>query len=295
MCECVNVCSTRATVSPGWECSHTILFIFLPFAMDPVTHLNISLVHLVPWQWIAMFEIAAAVVLLGLASSVSLFAQYWGVMTGAEPYIEAGPTKGPGGAGPTGVPGEAEAEAAASSKAEAGEAVRAQADEWEGLAAPLLAARERGAAAAAEGAAHHRGSSHNGGGGYGGNGDDRHRGGNGGYISSGRRRHWYSTPHEAGGFPPHHHLGGPDEEERRVLMAMATTASDIAVAPPQEVGMPFIGGMPFSFFHSPGTPLLCPVAAFPHFLSQRGTAASLHATSRSPLHSRGATALPPPL
>ena len=36
-----------------------------------------------------MFEISASIVLIGLVSSVSLFGQYWGVMTGAMPYIEA--------------------------------------------------------------------------------------------------------------------------------------------------------------------------------------------------------------
>ena len=35
-----------------------------------------------------MFEISAGIVLVGLASSVSLFGQYWGVMTGATPYVE---------------------------------------------------------------------------------------------------------------------------------------------------------------------------------------------------------------
>ena len=40
-----------------------------------------------------MFEIAAATVLIGLISSVSLFGQYWGVLTGDSPY-EAGGSSG---------------------------------------------------------------------------------------------------------------------------------------------------------------------------------------------------------
>lgn len=41
------------------------------------------------WQWIAQFEITAAVVLLGLLASLSLFGQYWSIMTGVQPYDEA--------------------------------------------------------------------------------------------------------------------------------------------------------------------------------------------------------------
>lgn len=37
-------------------------------------------------QWIAQFEITAAIVLLGLLSSLSLFGQYWDILTGATPY-----------------------------------------------------------------------------------------------------------------------------------------------------------------------------------------------------------------
>lgn len=35
------------------------------------------------WQWIAMFEVAATMALLGLLSSLSLFTQYWNVLSGA--------------------------------------------------------------------------------------------------------------------------------------------------------------------------------------------------------------------
>lgn len=37
-------------------------------------------------QWIAQFEITAVIVLLGLLSSLSLFGQYWDILTGATPY-----------------------------------------------------------------------------------------------------------------------------------------------------------------------------------------------------------------
>eukprot|EP00775_Hariotina_reticulata_P003412 gene3412-3685_t len=38
------------------------------------------------WQWIALFEVAAGVVLLGVVASLSLFWQYWGILSGRVPY-----------------------------------------------------------------------------------------------------------------------------------------------------------------------------------------------------------------
>ncbi|KAI8473156.1 MAG: hypothetical protein J3K34DRAFT_457449 [Monoraphidium minutum] len=41
------------------------------------------------WQWIALFEVAAAFVVLGLVAGASLLLQYWRVLTGQEEYREA--------------------------------------------------------------------------------------------------------------------------------------------------------------------------------------------------------------
>jgi hypothetical protein len=38
------------------------------------------------WQWIALFEVAAGVVLVGVLASLSLFWQYWGILSGRVPY-----------------------------------------------------------------------------------------------------------------------------------------------------------------------------------------------------------------
>ncbi|GBF88674.1 MFS general substrate transporter [Raphidocelis subcapitata] len=46
------------------------------------------------WQWIALFEVAAAFVLLGLAGGLSLLGQYWGILTGSQPYEEGRPLLG---------------------------------------------------------------------------------------------------------------------------------------------------------------------------------------------------------
>jgi hypothetical protein len=46
------------------------------------------------WQWISLFELAAGFVLLGLAAGLSLVWQYWGILTGKEPYDEGRPLLG---------------------------------------------------------------------------------------------------------------------------------------------------------------------------------------------------------
>eukprot|EP00197_Chlamydomonas_leiostraca_P003288 CAMPEP_0202872354 /NCGR_PEP_ID=MMETSP1391-20130828/21020_1 /ASSEMBLY_ACC=CAM_ASM_000867 /TAXON_ID=1034604 /ORGANISM="Chlamydomonas leiostraca, Strain SAG 11-49" /LENGTH=364 /DNA_ID=CAMNT_0049553379 /DNA_START=39 /DNA_END=1129 /DNA_ORIENTATION=+ len=82
------------------------------------------------WQWIAQFEITAAIMAIGLFSAISLFAQYWKIMTGEEEYREPSTTttmRSPllgadgdaegGGAGS----GQTEEEAAAAAKEAAGE------------------------------------------------------------------------------------------------------------------------------------------------------------------------------
>lgn len=38
------------------------------------------------WQWIGLFEAAAGLVLVGLLAGLSLFWQYWGIMSGTEAY-----------------------------------------------------------------------------------------------------------------------------------------------------------------------------------------------------------------
>jgi hypothetical protein len=38
------------------------------------------------WQWIALFEIAAAMVLVGMLAAASLMWQYWGILSGREHY-----------------------------------------------------------------------------------------------------------------------------------------------------------------------------------------------------------------
>lgn len=38
------------------------------------------------WQWIALFEISAAMVVVGMLASASLMWQYWGIMSGREHY-----------------------------------------------------------------------------------------------------------------------------------------------------------------------------------------------------------------
>lgn len=38
------------------------------------------------WQWIALFEISAAVVVVGMAAALSLLWQYWGILSGTEAY-----------------------------------------------------------------------------------------------------------------------------------------------------------------------------------------------------------------
>lgn len=40
------------------------------------------------WQWIAMFEVVAVIMAAGVVSALSLFAQYWKIMTGEEEYLE---------------------------------------------------------------------------------------------------------------------------------------------------------------------------------------------------------------
>jgi hypothetical protein len=47
--------------------------------------------HPKPWQWIAMFEIAAGVVLLGMLCAWSIMGQYWKILTGEEEYSEGIP------------------------------------------------------------------------------------------------------------------------------------------------------------------------------------------------------------
>ncbi|KAF8061140.1 hypothetical protein HT031_004601 [Scenedesmus sp. PABB004] len=41
------------------------------------------------WQWIALFEAAAGIVLLGLAAAWSLFVQYWPVLSGRREWVDA--------------------------------------------------------------------------------------------------------------------------------------------------------------------------------------------------------------
>jgi hypothetical protein len=53
-----------------------------PFQVGPRPH---------RWQWISLFEVAAGFVLLGLAAGLSLVWQYWGILTGSEPYDEGRP------------------------------------------------------------------------------------------------------------------------------------------------------------------------------------------------------------
>lgn len=38
------------------------------------------------WQWIAQFEIAAAMVVVGMLAALSLLWQYWGILSGREQY-----------------------------------------------------------------------------------------------------------------------------------------------------------------------------------------------------------------
>lgn len=38
------------------------------------------------WQWIALFEVAAGLVLLGLLAALSLMGQYWGILSGRQQY-----------------------------------------------------------------------------------------------------------------------------------------------------------------------------------------------------------------
>lgn len=38
------------------------------------------------WQWIALFEIAAAMVVVGMLAALSLLWQYWGILSGKVPY-----------------------------------------------------------------------------------------------------------------------------------------------------------------------------------------------------------------
>lgn len=38
------------------------------------------------WQWIALFEISAAMVVVGMLASGSLMWQYWGILSGREHY-----------------------------------------------------------------------------------------------------------------------------------------------------------------------------------------------------------------
>jgi hypothetical protein len=38
------------------------------------------------WQWIAQFEIAAAMVVVGMLAALSLLWQYWGILSGREHY-----------------------------------------------------------------------------------------------------------------------------------------------------------------------------------------------------------------
>lgn len=40
------------------------------------------------WQWIALFEIAAGLVLVGLLAAWSLFLQYWHILCGKEAYLD---------------------------------------------------------------------------------------------------------------------------------------------------------------------------------------------------------------
>lgn len=51
------------------------------------------------WQWIAMFEVAATMALLGLLSSLSLFTQYWNVLSAAAAPPGADSAKQEGGEG----------------------------------------------------------------------------------------------------------------------------------------------------------------------------------------------------
>lgn len=41
------------------------------------------------WQWIALFEIAAAMVVVGMVAALSLLWQYWGILSGKVPYVES--------------------------------------------------------------------------------------------------------------------------------------------------------------------------------------------------------------
>lgn len=38
------------------------------------------------WQWIALFEISAAMVVVGMLAALSLLWQYWGILSGKVPY-----------------------------------------------------------------------------------------------------------------------------------------------------------------------------------------------------------------
>eukprot|EP00195_Chlamydomonas_chlamydogama_P000047 CAMPEP_0202923636 /NCGR_PEP_ID=MMETSP1392-20130828/78554_1 /ASSEMBLY_ACC=CAM_ASM_000868 /TAXON_ID=225041 /ORGANISM="Chlamydomonas chlamydogama, Strain SAG 11-48b" /LENGTH=560 /DNA_ID=CAMNT_0049617329 /DNA_START=341 /DNA_END=2023 /DNA_ORIENTATION=+ len=55
-----------------------------------VIQLGLGFVGALPqrWQWIAMFEVTAFFVLLGLGSSLSLFGQYWRILTGEQAYVD---------------------------------------------------------------------------------------------------------------------------------------------------------------------------------------------------------------
>ena len=80
------------------------------------------------WQWVALFEAAAAFVLLGLAAGASLMVQYWGILTGSEPYDDGSGGGGGGTADDARRPlltGDADARAAADAEEERREA-RAQ-------------------------------------------------------------------------------------------------------------------------------------------------------------------------